>query len=47
MVSAEGVETTELVPSGAELWRCLKVEAAYIRAHHGQTEQVELIQAIN
>lgn len=47
MISAERIEAAELMPSGAKLGRGLKVEAADVRAHHGDAEQVELIQAVD
>ena len=47
VISAEGVENTKLVPSGAQLGRGLKVKTADVRSHHGDAEQVEGIQAIN
>ena len=47
VISAEGVENTQLVPPGAQLGRGFQVEAADVRSHHGDAEEVEPIQAIN
>ena len=47
VVSSEGVETSELMPSSAECWGSVEVKTADIGAHHRQTEEVVFVDAID
>ena len=46
VVSREGIETSKLMPSGAEFRACVEVKSTSVGPHHWKTEQVVGVDAI-